>query len=154
MRKLQVLPTLLLLLLLLIMRPWWLGSADFHVVNMYYGFDDDTGFDYQMVIPSTKWGCGGVPTDTIAGGRYPDCHGGYDLHVPNNTCDYSGVTIRPACKAGYFGKLRDQHGGDMGDCHWHDAGEVSAFTCELNVSNSNYQIVYDRLLCSTKMCGR
>lgn len=150
MRKLQVLPMLLLLALLT--RPM-LSNADFHVVNLYYGLNDDEGFDYQMVIPSSNWGCGGVPSTTIAGGRYPDCRGGYALHVPNNTCNCSGVTIKPACKGSYFGKLHDQRGGDIGDCFWHDAGDVSAFTCNLDVTNSDYQIVYDRLLCNTNMCG-
>ena len=140
------------MLVFLIMRPLAV-SANFHVVNMYYGFNNDVGFDYQMVIPNTKWGCGGIQRDTIAGGRYPDCYGGYDLHVPGNTCNYSGVTIRPACSGMYFGKLHDKDGVNIGDCYWHDAGEISAFTCKLNLSNSNYQIVYDRLLCSTKMCG-
>lgn len=130
-----------------------LSKANFHVVNLYYGLNNDVGFDYQMVIPSLNWGCEGVPSTTIAGGRYPDCRGGYALHVPNNTCNYSGVTIKPACKGSYFGKLHDQRGGDIGDCFWHDAGDVSAFTCNLNVTNSDYQIVYDRLLCSTNMCG-
>lgn len=151
MRNLQA-HMILLMFVLLIIRPL-VGNANFHVVNIYYGFYDDIGFDYQIVIPSTKWGCGGIQTNTIAGGRYPNCYGGYDLQVPNNTCDYNGVTIRPACNGRYFGKLHDQNGGDIGDCYWHDGGEVLAFDCKLNVSNSNYQIIYDRLLCSTKMCG-
>lgn len=128
-------------------------SANFHVVNIYYGLYGDSGFDYQMVIPSTQWGCQGFQNATIAGGKYPDCYGGYSLHIPDNTCGFSGVMIRPACSGRYFGKVLDKDGVDIGDCYWNDAGNISAFACKLNVSDSNFQIVYDRLLCSTKMCG-
>ena len=41
------------MLVFLIMRPL-ASSANFHVVDMYYGFNNDVGFDYQMVIPNTK----------------------------------------------------------------------------------------------------